>query len=187
MNRERCYCECHALENFGWDQKTKKCKHCNQSPIEPYKSSHKEQQGNAVIVHDVKARRLGEYLQEDQSPITECKCVTKNCSMDDGFWCVTHNQHHEDCFCDTKDAPQQSQSWEEKVRQDYKDILSEEQIDATINYWKTIQRTALAKQRSEIAERIKELPNKILADQANNIMYTKAIADALKIVEAQVE
>lgn len=25
---EVCYCQCHALQNFGWDQTTKKCKHC---------------------------------------------------------------------------------------------------------------------------------------------------------------
>lgn len=25
---EKCYCLCHALEFFGWDQKTRSCKHC---------------------------------------------------------------------------------------------------------------------------------------------------------------
>lgn len=29
--KERCYCECHALNNFGWDQKTRTCKHCSPS------------------------------------------------------------------------------------------------------------------------------------------------------------
>lgn len=26
--KKKCYCECHAIENFGWDQKTKSCIHC---------------------------------------------------------------------------------------------------------------------------------------------------------------
>lgn len=26
----RCFCHCHALDNFGWDQKTTICGHCVQ-------------------------------------------------------------------------------------------------------------------------------------------------------------
>lgn len=26
-----------------------------------------------------------------------CECVTENCSMEDGSWCVTHERHHEEC------------------------------------------------------------------------------------------
>lgn len=29
--RINCLCQCHTLDNFGWDQRTKKCKHCDSS------------------------------------------------------------------------------------------------------------------------------------------------------------
>lgn len=32
--KQRCYCSCHALDNFGWDQKTRKCEHCENQEIE---------------------------------------------------------------------------------------------------------------------------------------------------------
>lgn len=41
---EKCYCQCHALENFGWDQKTTFCDHCIDSvvTVTPPTDTHKE-------------------------------------------------------------------------------------------------------------------------------------------------
>lgn len=30
--QKACYCACHAKDNFGWDQKTTTCEHCNPAP-----------------------------------------------------------------------------------------------------------------------------------------------------------
>lgn len=50
------------------------------------------------------------------------------------------------------------ETWEEKVRLDYKDILSEEQMEATIRYWRGIITRAKEEQReadARIAEKHK--------------------------------
>lgn len=87
-----------------------------------------------------------------------CNCMTK--TLDNGI--------HSYCGkCKADKSP--SEDWETKIRQDYRGIISDEQIEATVEYWRGIVsqaykagQQAQEKGQSEFIKELRKVHDKVL-------------------------
>jgi hypothetical protein len=83
-----------------------------------------------------------------------CTCKCKICDYADN----TGWEHCEHCV----PSQEEEQDWENKIRSDYKGLLLDQQIEATVAYWKNVFELHDKEVREQERERIRQAFNRAI-------------------------